>query len=216
MPGYRSVVAHERTGRRTDSARLVKPRGVGDADDQPLGGEQPGDGLPPWLLAGVVDELEARVAKFGRRARDRRYIGHLELDRRLRHGHIFRPRGLPEARLRRLGERPDTEVPGAADLLAVEVVAGRARLERQPQRVDVETAARGRVGRNDGEASDELDVHGILRLWCPRDGSRMAVRIAGAFGITKHVPLPRAAARASCFVYVRRGKGVGGRSAPCA
>ena len=87
-------------------------------------------------------------------------ILHLELDAHLRHGPVGRPIVGAEARLRRLGERPDAEMLAAPNPLAVEVLTAGVGLERKPQRVDVQLAALRRVGRDHGDARDPFDVHG--------------------------------------------------------
>jgi transposase InsO family protein len=66
-----------------------------------------------------------------------------------------------------LGQRPDTEVFAAGDVLAGEVVLVEL-LERQPQRVEVKLPARRRVRRDDGDTGDELHLHGPNPPWRSR------------------------------------------------
>ena len=85
-------------------------------------------------------------------------IGNLELDAHLGHRRGGRPLRSAEARLRSLRQRPDAEVLGAAYLLAGEIVAVEL-FEGEPERVDVELAAGGGIGRDHTDAGDELDAH---------------------------------------------------------
>ena len=86
-------------------------------------------------------------------------IGQLELDRRLRHRKMGRPLGLLEAGLGGLAQRPDPEVPGAGERLAVPVLRALASRQREAERVDIELAALRRIGGDDRDRSDEDDVH---------------------------------------------------------
>src|SRR3954470_1476542 len=81
------------------------------------------------------------------------------LDADLRDRPLCRPLRGPEARLGGLGQRPDSEVLAAPDLLAVVVLVITAAFERQPERVDVQLAGGGRVERDHGHAREELDLH---------------------------------------------------------
>src|SRR5207244_1060929 len=67
----------------------------------------------------------------------------------------------PEARLRRLGQRPDAEVLAGPDPLAVEVVVPRARLERQAERVDEQLPTPRRIGGDDSNPGNEENVHSV-------------------------------------------------------
>src|SRR3954470_499630 len=101
------------------------------------------------------------------------------LDADLRDRPLCRPLRGPEARLGGLGQRPDSEVLAAPDLLAVVVLVITAAFERQPERVDVQLAGGGRVERDHGHAREELDLHATSSFalcWC---NDRTRVRDAG-------------------------------------
>src|SRR5919204_3557585 len=104
-----------------------------------------------WLVPALLHPRPPRG--HCRRIRD------IELDAHLRHGPLRRPLRGAEARLGGLRQRPDTEVLAAADLVRVVVPVSLAAGERQAQRVDVQLAAVGRVGGDNGQGREELDVH---------------------------------------------------------
>jgi len=79
--------------------------------------------------------------EFLSRVGDRVGVGHLELDAGLRNGNVAWPVGGSVAGSGGLGQRPDTKVLAARDVLAGEVVLVEL-LERQPQRVEVKPPAR--------------------------------------------------------------------------
>jgi hypothetical protein len=80
---------------------------------------QPGDRLTPRFLARFVQQLIACLLEFLCRRGDRGGIGDVELDAYLWYRPVRRPLAGSEARLRRLGQRPDPEGFAAGDLLAV-------------------------------------------------------------------------------------------------
>ena len=84
-------------------SRPVEPRSVAHADQKPLWSQQPGDGLSPWLGAGVVYEAVAPGLEFLGRRLD---VGHLELDRGLWDRHVLGPFARAEARLGGISEWP--------------------------------------------------------------------------------------------------------------
>jgi len=85
---------------------------------------------------------------------------HLEFDAHLGHGSVGWPLVGTEARLRRLGERPDAEMLAATNSLAVEVLTTRVGLERKSQGSDVQLTTLRRVCGDHGDAGDPFDVHG--------------------------------------------------------
>jgi hypothetical protein len=87
-------------------------------------------------------------------------VGDLELDARLRHGVRGGPLVGSEARLGRLAQWPDAEMPAAGDLLAVEVLIALRMLQRKADGVDVETAAGPGIRGDHRDARDELHLHG--------------------------------------------------------
>src|SRR2546421_887938 len=114
-------------GRAPGASLRGQPGRVGDADDGALAREQTGHGLAPGLGARPMQELEPPVLQLLSRRGDGGGVGDLELEADLRYRAIRRPLVGPEAGTRRLVQRPDGEVLGASDLLAVEVVVvGRA------------------------------------------------------------------------------------------
>src|SRR5919204_6269738 len=119
-----------------------------------------------WLVPALLHPRPPRG--HCRRIRD------VELDAHLRHGPLRRPLRFAEARLGGLGQRPDTEVLAAADLVSVVVPVILAAGERQPQRVDVQLAAVGRVGRDNGQAREELDLHAASVVVDGREGGYVA------------------------------------------
>src|SRR5205085_241088 len=73
---------------------------------------------------------------------------------------VIRPRGRAEACLRRLVERPHSKVLATADLFAGEVITVES-LQGQPESLDVQLSARWRIGRDDADAGNELDLHPV-------------------------------------------------------
>jgi hypothetical protein len=84
-----------------------------------LARDQPGDRLAPRLLTRPVDKLDAGPLELVGGGRDELRTLHVELDTRLRACAVDRPVAGAEAGLGRLRKRPDAEVPGSRDLLAV-------------------------------------------------------------------------------------------------
>ena len=82
----------------------------------------------------------------------------LELEADLGNRPVSRPFPRAEASLRSLGERPDTEVLAARDLLTRVVPVLPLALERQAEGVDIELSACWRVGGDYADACDELDL----------------------------------------------------------
>ena len=150
--------------RRQALLTVMHPRRERDADNYTLGRLQASDRLPPWLRARVMQQSEAFRTEFAGCGLDRVEALYFKLDARLRHGPALRPVGRAEAGVRGLSQRPDSEVLAARDLLAVEVVVAFAGFKRKPERVDIELAAFGCVGRNDSHARDELDVHDLVPI----------------------------------------------------
>jgi hypothetical protein len=152
----RRSVSPARTMRRS----LSVLRGcVRDADNRALIRKQPRDRLPPRLLARLMQERKPRLPQLIGGGGNGSRILYLELDAHLRHRPVGRPLVGAEARLRRLGQRPDAEMLTAPDPLAVEVLTAGVGLERKPQRVDVQLVTLRRVGRDHGNARDPFDVH---------------------------------------------------------
>ena len=165
LPGQPRTVAHP-VPQAILSRRglgLVQRGRVRDSDDRPLRRLQPRHRLAPRLLARRVQQIVARVLQLLRRCGHRRRVGDVELDADLRHRPVRRPLVGPEARLGGLRQRPDTEVPAAVDPVGVVVRVGALALEGQPEGVDVEPAAGGRVGRDRRHAREELDVHAAMQ-----------------------------------------------------
>src|SRR3954470_18751329 len=95
---------------------------VGDADDRALERLEPRHRLDPRFLACRMQQLMARLLQLLRRRVYRRRVCDVELDADLGHRPIGWPLGAPEARFRRLGQRPDTKVLAAGDLVGVVVL----------------------------------------------------------------------------------------------
>src|SRR5437016_8238741 len=149
---------------------LVVERGrVGDPNDRPLDREESCDRLPPRLLSRQVQEGEP----FGSQLLGCRLHGggalDLELEADLGKRQVGRPFARAETGLRSLGERPDTEVLAARYLPARVVPVLPLALQREAEGVDIELSACWRVGGDDGDACNELDLH----LRSPPAGSRV-------------------------------------------
>src|SRR6266702_7075002 len=84
-----------------------------------------------------------------------------------------------EARLRRLRERPDTEVLAAGDAPAG-VVAIALALQREAERIDEQLAALRRVGGDDRHARDEENVHVVQPTGHRPVASRSVAVLGGA------------------------------------
>src|SRR3954454_13752902 len=109
------------------------------------------------LLIAACLELRCRLANLVA-------ASDLELDADLRDRPIRRPLVGAKAGLRRLRQRPDTEVLAALDLAAVDVVTFP--IQWQAEFLDEQLAAARRVGGDQGDARYELDLHGaLLRLF---------------------------------------------------
>jgi hypothetical protein len=89
-----------------------------------------------------------------------------------------------EAGLGGLTKRPDREVPGAGELLAVPVLRALGSRQREAERVDLELAALRRIGGDDRDRSDEDDVHANIQ------------RRAGQHRLARNGRLPQVAATA--------------------
>jgi hypothetical protein len=74
-------------------------------------------------------------------------------------GPIVGPGRLPEAGLGGFAQWPDREVLGAGELLGVPVVRALAGDEREAEGLDVEPAGVCCIRSDDGDGSDEEDVH---------------------------------------------------------
>src|SRR6478609_5962684 len=119
----------------------MQPGRVRQADDEAFRRDQARNRLAPWLEARLVQKREAASRQLGRGRADSVWIGHLELDTRLRRDPVGWPLRRTEAGFGGLGERPDSEMPAARDLLAVVVVVTFAVGQRQPERLDVQSSA---------------------------------------------------------------------------
>src|SRR5437763_11549481 len=137
----------------------VHPGRVGDADDRPLGREEPDDRLAPWLLTHRVQDLVAGADELVGCGLHAGHVGDVALDADLRHRQVRRPLLVPEARLRGLRERPHSKMLRAGYLLTVEVAVAALVGQRKPKRVDVQPTRPRGVGRDHGDARDELDLH---------------------------------------------------------
>ena len=71
----------------------------------------------------------------------------------------------PEAGPGGLAQRPDAEVLGALDPVAVEVVVVGGALQGKAESVDVQLATPRGIGSDDSDARDKEDVH--VRAVCP-------------------------------------------------
>jgi hypothetical protein len=111
------------------------------------------DGHVPRTVL-IVDDHDAneRVGAQGESGAHGLRVCHLEFDRSLRHREVIRPLRLSEAGLGGLAQRPDPEVLGAGELLAVPVLRALGSCQREAEGVDVELAGLRRIGCDDREA----------------------------------------------------------------
>src|SRR5207248_2214455 len=137
----------------------------------------------PRLCACSMQELVAGVLKLLRSRRDGFGALDVELHARLRPHAVIRPVARAEAGLCRLPQRPDAEVIGPVNLLAVQVLAVVARCQGKAEFLDEELARGVDVGADHGKAGDELHVHGATRY---ADGERGVELRFGATGSTPH------------------------------
>src|SRR4051812_45313891 len=100
----------------------VHPGRVRDADDDAFAGLQAGDGLAPGFRTHRVEQFVAGGFELLGGELHGVDIGHLELDAGLRSGPLLGPGVATETSLRRLTERPHTEVLRTIDVFAVDVV----------------------------------------------------------------------------------------------
>src|SRR2546429_2626663 len=102
-----------------------------------------------------MQELEAPVLQLPSGGGNGVGVGDLELEADLRQRAIGRPLAGPEAGPGGLAQRPDAEVLGALDLLAVEVVIVGGALQRKAEGVDVQLATPWGIGGDHSDAGDE-------------------------------------------------------------
>jgi hypothetical protein len=142
---------------------LVHPWCVGNADNGSFDRDETSNGLAPSFGTRTMKQHISLIREFAGRCGDPVDVLDLELNASLRDRPVRWPFACSKAGFSGLSERPHTKVLTAADAFAEEIFVALVPLQRQAQRVHEELPAARRIGCDDGDAGNELDLHETLR-----------------------------------------------------
>jgi len=141
-------------------AGLVHPRNEGDADDEPVGRLEPGDGLPPGVSPRRVQEAETPRLELQGGVPNPGRAPHFELEEGLGDRPVRRPPRSAEADSGGLRKRPHTEVPASVQSVAGQEVRSRTLFQPKTERLDEERSPSLQSFRDDAHRAEEAGPHG--------------------------------------------------------
>src|SRR5262245_39777574 len=140
---------------------LMHPWRIRNSNDYTFGRLHSGDGLSPRLGSCSVQQHVAFCFQLFGGGGDAVLVGDFEFEASVRDWPIGGPGGCAKAGFGSLRQRPYAKMLAATDVLTEEIVIAVMPFERQSQRTHEEFSALCRLRRDDRNAGDKQDVHGL-------------------------------------------------------